>query len=494
MKKTASRCPASRRRLLLIIMLSWALPGLAYVVDDDWKLVSGKGKELQVYTKVVEGQRIKAVKAVTTLDAPITTLLTVLSDDKLVPEWIPVIGNAELLQETDADGVSVMYLITKFPWPVKNRVTVVKTVTTYDKSTNTVTMESTGVPGYAEEKDGLIRTRDSYTRWKIRPREDGKLHVEIITHTDPRGFFPKWLMNLIVSRTPGTMFSRIEKILDEDTVRNRPFDEIHVFGKEVGLSSPPDAGLPMAVAEPGGNQPLEPPETAANPGRSHLSMTGLKMPDRTSAGLPLTEREEGFVDQAIMGTWGWFEDCASFPDMEPDAKGVCYRSEFRARFDESAALELADQNSVMTGYTSVLSRRRYLNLKVVDCSNCSEEQQAEIRADTCPYTILQYSTGNPPTMAADQGTTDPEQMARYDGRYLSVATMDRSFLRDAISRGLVDGNPACEACVWTGAPCITSELQAMQAFVSQYDAQLFPPDNWRAYARVPGRVVRQARD
>lgn len=225
-------------------MLSWSIPAPAYVVDDDWKLVSGKNKPLQVYTKAVEGQRVKAVKAVTTVDAPMTTLLTVLSDDELVPEWIPVIGDAELLQATDADGVSVMYLITKFPWPVKNRVTVVKTVTTYDKDTNTVTMESTGIPGYVEDRKGLIRTRDSYTRWTIHPREDGKLHVEIITHTDPRGFFPKWLMNLIVSRTPGTMFSRIDKILDEDTVQNRPFDEIHVFGKEVGLSAPNDADLP----------------------------------------------------------------------------------------------------------------------------------------------------------------------------------------------------------------------------------------------------------
>ena len=244
MKKLSGRRSANRWQLLLVVMLSCSIQALAYVVDDDWKLVSGKDKELQVYTKIIEGQRIKAVKAVTTLDAPMTTLLTVLSDDELVPEWIPVIGNAELLQATDADGVSVMYLVTKFPWPVKNRVTVVKTVTTYDDNTNTVTMESTGVPGYVEDKKGLIRTRDSYTRWKIRPREDGKLHVEIITHTDPRGLFPKWLMNLIVSRTPGTMFSRIEKILDDETVQSRPFDEIHVFGKEVGLSAPRDVDLP----------------------------------------------------------------------------------------------------------------------------------------------------------------------------------------------------------------------------------------------------------
>ena len=121
MKGMPARCPVRRWRLLLIVMVSWSLPGLAYVIDADWGLISGRGKHLQVYTKVVEGQAIKAVKAVKVLDAPITTLLMVLSDDELVPEWIPVMSKAELLKDTDADGVSIMYMVTKFPWPVSNR-------------------------------------------------------------------------------------------------------------------------------------------------------------------------------------------------------------------------------------------------------------------------------------------------------------------------------------------------------------------------------------
>ena len=492
MIEAAARCPTSQWRLLLIVILSWPFPGLAYVSDDAWKLVSGKGKDLQVYTKVVEGQAIKAVKAVTTLNAPITTLLMVLSDDELVPEWIPVIGKAELLQDTDADGVSVMYLITKFPWPVKDRETVVETLTTYDESTNTVIMESTGVPGYVQGKKGVIRTRDSYTRWKIHPLEDGKLHVEIITHTDPRGFFPKWLMNMIVTRTPRTMFTRLEELLDKEIERNRPFDEIHVFGKEVRLSAPLKADTRQAEAKPRGDQPLEPPETTSHLGLKQLPMMDLDTLGRTSSRLPLAELEVGFVDPAIMGTWGWFEDCAFIPNMEPDAQGLCYVFGFRARFGETAALELVDQHKVMTGYTSLLSGRRYLNLTLIDCADCSDEQRAEFTTGACPYTILQYSTEESPRMAPDKVTTNAEEIALFDGRYLSVANMDRDFLRDAIKRGLIDGNPACEACVWTDGPCITSERQAMQDFVRKYDAQLYPADNWRAYARIPASILQQA--
>ncbi|MFW2404412.1 MAG: START domain-containing protein [Gammaproteobacteria bacterium] len=222
-------------RWLLIVLLGWSLPGYSYVLDDGWTLSSGDDEDLQVYTKVVEGQPIKAVKAVKILDAPLKTLLTVLADARLVPDWIPVIRRATLIRDTNKDGASIIYMVTKFPWPIRNRDAVVETVTWYEQDSETVYMESTGVPGYVEESKGIIRTPTTYTRWKIHPLENGSLRVEIITHSDPRGRFPAWLANMIVTRTPATMFSRLEKTVDEELKRDRPFDEIHVFGKEVDL-------------------------------------------------------------------------------------------------------------------------------------------------------------------------------------------------------------------------------------------------------------------
>ena len=235
MKETANQRSRNGRWLIWIVLLSWSAPGFAYVTDDGWELASGKGADPQVYTKVLDGQSIKAVKAVTVLDVPLEALLTVLADAELVPEWIPVIGNAELLQDTDPDGMSIVYMVTKFPWPVRNRDAVVSTITEYEHSSRTITMESSGLAGYVDEKDGLIRTPTTNTRWEIHPLEDGKLHVEIITHSDPRGYFPKWIMNMIVTRTPKTMFSRLTETIDAEEERNRPFNETHIFGKDVGL-------------------------------------------------------------------------------------------------------------------------------------------------------------------------------------------------------------------------------------------------------------------
>jgi hypothetical protein len=221
--------------LIWAVLLPWSGPGFAYVTDDGWELASGKNDDPLVYTKVIDGQSIKAIKAVTTLDVPLKTLLTVLADAELVPEWIPVIGNAELLQDTDPSGTSITYMVTKFPWPIRNRDAVVSTVTEYDQNTNTITMVSSGLTGYVEIQDGIIRTPTTYTRWKIQPQDDGQLHVEIITHSDPLGRIPRWLMNIVITRTPKTMFTRLTKTVNAEEERNRPFNEVHVFGKEAGF-------------------------------------------------------------------------------------------------------------------------------------------------------------------------------------------------------------------------------------------------------------------
>lgn len=223
------------KQIFFILLSAFAVTGLAYVSDDDWTLVSRQDAEVLVYTKLVEGQKIKAIKAEKTLDVSIRTLMTVLSDDELVPKWVPVIATAELLQETDPDGVSIMHMATRFPWPIKNRDAVVRTVTEYDRNSRTVYMESTGVSGYVEERRSHIRIPATYTKWKIAALENGKLHVELITHSDPGGSFPKWLMNLLIDRTPKRMFKKLDKLVAAEEESGRPFDEIFVFGKRVGI-------------------------------------------------------------------------------------------------------------------------------------------------------------------------------------------------------------------------------------------------------------------
>ena len=200
---------------------------------------------------------------------------------------------------------------------------------------------------------------------------------------------------------------------------------------------------------------------------------------------PLGERDEGFVDPSIIGIW---EETQAEDWVQMFlGEGVTVRSNvYEARLDEFGKLKVVQHDSdgkvelVFSGYTSLLDSRRYLNLKISECPLC-EEAMYELDEGTCPYLILQYDTDLPARLAG----TAVGRTARPEGRVLFMALMDEGFVVDAIEKELIDTDPDCLPCVWEGA-CISSDQERLQAFVSKYDRQLYPPLNWDMYVELPG--------
>ena len=78
-----------------------------------------------------------------------------------------------------------------------------------------------------------------------------------------------------------------------------------------------------------------------------------------------------------------------------------------------------------------------------------------------------------------------KDMSWYEGRYLSFAVMSDTFVADAIKKGLIEGHSWKDHAFWGAGACITSEQQALQQFIRDYDAQLYPEDSWAAYMQLP---------
>lgn len=200
--------------------------------------------------------------------------------------------------------------------------------------------------------------------------------------------------------------------------------------------------------------------------------------------LPLGERDEGFVDPSIMGIW---QDTQAEDWVQMFlGEGVTVAGNvYEARFDDSGRLIIVQYDAkgkaevVFSGYTSLLDKRRYLNLRIIECPAC-EEAMYELDAGTCPYHILQYDTELPARLTG----SSVGSAARPEGRLLFVGIMDEDFVAEAIEEGLIETDPACLPCVWEGS-CISSEQEKLQAFVSKYDRQLYPSLNWDMYVELP---------
>lgn len=202
--------------------------------------------------------------------------------------------------------------------------------------------------------------------------------------------------------------------------------------------------------------------------------------------VPLSARDEGFVDPSLIGTWQGTGAQDWVQLLLGTGVTVEGSSRYAASFDESGGLKVVQYGDkgqaevVFSGFTSLLDGRRYLNLKTVECPQC-EEALYELDEETCPYLILQYATELPRRLAGSMAERDPE----FEGRALFVGMMDEEFVVEAIDKGLIDSDPACLPCIWEG-PCMTSEQEELQQFVSKHDTQLYPTINWEAYVEVPG--------
>lgn len=206
-----------------------------FKIGSEWTLETDE-KGIQTYTRYLEGKSLRAFKVVTEVDAPLPQVLMFLNDSSQFHRWIFMLKEARILQQTDPQGVSYNHMITKVPWPIRNRDVVVKATIEYDKDLGEVFIESVSAPDFIPEEEDLVRIRESVASWRITKLDTGKLRLELTSHAEPGGVIPKWLSNIVVLQLPKHMFSKLPEILESDEVKNMEFDSIQIFGKEVDLS------------------------------------------------------------------------------------------------------------------------------------------------------------------------------------------------------------------------------------------------------------------
>jgi hypothetical protein len=206
-----------------------------FKIGSEWNLESDDG-EIQTYTRYLEGMSLRAFKVVTSVDAPLPQTLMFLNDSTQFHRWINMMKEAHILQQTDPDGVSYNHMITKVPWPIRNRDVVVRATVEYNKELGEVLIHSKAAPDFIPHDEDLVRIRESSASWKITKLSNGKLRLELTSHAEPGGSIPKWLSNMVVLQLPKYMFSRLPEILESEEVKNLEFDSIQIFGKEVDLS------------------------------------------------------------------------------------------------------------------------------------------------------------------------------------------------------------------------------------------------------------------
>jgi len=193
-------------RLSALILLLLAAP-FAQAADEGWRLEKDQGG-IQIYTRAVEGYKIREIRGVVRVQAPLTAVAAMLSDPAISPQISETVSQAKILQRQGAQRAQV-YQVLDMPWPLDDRDIVVQREIRQDPKTYAVVIADSATPEAAPAEKGRVRVQKSRTQWTLTPQADGTVETEMRALTDPNGPIPASVIN---SMSVGVPFKSLDKL------------------------------------------------------------------------------------------------------------------------------------------------------------------------------------------------------------------------------------------------------------------------------------------
>lgn len=197
--------------LSLLMTMSVAVHA-ALPPDNGWKLVKHED-HIKVYTRDMPNSSFEAFKAVTTLDAPMSSVMAVMSTASSCMQWVHGCVEAKNIK-VDSFNHRFAYSVNDLPWPVSDRDYVVQIDTSAHPKTGAITMRFRAVKGMMPMVPGDVRVIDSDILYRFTPVDAHHTHMVWIQHTNPNGLLPSWLVNSLTVDIPFESLKKLNKVVN----------------------------------------------------------------------------------------------------------------------------------------------------------------------------------------------------------------------------------------------------------------------------------------
>lgn len=144
--------------------------------DGEWMLRhADPATRTTVHTRD-RGDAPPEFRAVTRLNARLSTLVAVLRDSERMPQWVYRTRSATPIEATSPTaGVSLV--VTAMPWPLKDRDAVVAWTLAQDPASGEVVMQGRSAPDRAPPDPQRVRMPAFESRWRFVPLVSGEVEV-----------------------------------------------------------------------------------------------------------------------------------------------------------------------------------------------------------------------------------------------------------------------------------------------------------------------------
>jgi len=176
----------------------------------DWELQRDKS-EIKVWTKDYPDSKFKQFKTETIIKASLENVVAVFLDIENMGLWYDRVEKVEMVEKiSNMEGTYKIDF--ELPWPVADRVSVVRAVLSYNSDTDAVRVETNYEPGIITDTDALLVTI-IHSEWILNPTEEGYVHIFHKGYMDPAGSLPAWISNSGVKDGPIKTLTALREIL-----------------------------------------------------------------------------------------------------------------------------------------------------------------------------------------------------------------------------------------------------------------------------------------
>ena len=205
------------KKILLPFLLLFMSCATAFA-QNKWVLKSDRDG-VKVYASAVDNSKFKMLRIEANYQSTLTQMVAALLDLKTRPEWIYHTKSIRLVKQVSPSEL-YYYSEISLPWPAQNRDFVAHLMTTQDEDTKIVTMDGPVAPSMVPEKEGIVRIKNSISKWLIFPVSKNEVKVEYTIQIDPGGVIPAWLTNLFASEGPTQSFKALRTQLKKAEYKN----------------------------------------------------------------------------------------------------------------------------------------------------------------------------------------------------------------------------------------------------------------------------------
>lgn len=175
---------------------------------SEWELAMDKDG-IKVYTRYIEGSKLKEFKATTEINAPLQEMMNLLKDGDHMKDWTASCSESRLLKKVSENELFV-YSKTVAPWPVKDRDHIIL-MKFKQQADGSILVSLDGKPDYIPVTSSSVRVPYLKGFWHLTTIDDRTTQITYQIHASPGGSIPTWLANSAVVEIPFYTFKNLQK-------------------------------------------------------------------------------------------------------------------------------------------------------------------------------------------------------------------------------------------------------------------------------------------